>query len=237
MSPIDGAKVAAPAAANDTEGLARLYQARFAPAEIAAKDLVWRILCEDFFSRFVKPTDRVLDVAAGYCEFINHIECAEKCAYDANPDTARFAAHDVRLIVGDCRDMSAMWSRSFDVVFVSNLFEHLASKQEIDLVLREIFQCLRPGGRMLVLQPNIRYLGSRYWDFYDHMTPLTHLSLSEGLLKNGFRVELLIPKFLPYTFKSRLPTAAWMVRLYLRLPPAWALLGKQMFVVAVKPEC
>lgn len=66
---------------------------------------------------------------------------------------------------------------------------------------------------MLVLQPNIRYLGSRYWDFYDHMTPLTHLSLSEGLLKNGFRVERLIPKFLPYRFKSRLPSAAWMVRL------------------------
>jgi hypothetical protein len=65
-----------------------------------------------------------------------------------------------------------------------------------------------------VLQPNPRYLGSRYWDFYDHVTPLTHLSLSEGLLKNGFRIDVLIPKFLPYTFKSRLPSAAWVVRLY-----------------------
>jgi len=56
------------------------------------------------------------------------------------------------------------------------------------------------------------------------------------LLKNGFRVELLIPKFLPYTFKSRLPSATWMVRLYLRIPLAWALLGQQMFAVAVRPE-
>jgi SAM-dependent methyltransferase len=221
-------------AANDAEGLARLYQARFAPSEIAAKDRVWTILCKDFFSRYVKPTDRVLDVAAGRCEFINHIECAEKYAYDANPDTARFAAHDVGLVVGDCRDMSALPVASFDVVFVSNFFEHLASKQEIDVVLQQIFQRLRPSGRLLVLQPNIRYLRSRYWDFYDHMTPLTHLSLSEGLLKNGFSIELLIPKFLPYTFKSRLPSAAWMVRLYLRIPQVWALLGKQMFAVAVK---
>jgi SAM-dependent methyltransferase len=221
-------------ATNDAEGLSRLYQARFAPSEVAAKDRVWTVLCKDFFSRYVKPSDRVLDVAAGRCEFINHIECAEKYAYDANPDTARFAAHDVGLVVGDCRDMSALPAASFDVVFVSNFFEHLASKQEIDVVLQQIFQRLRPSGRLLVLQPNIRYLRSRYWDFYDHMTPLTHLSLSEGLLKNGFRIELVIPKFLPYTFKSRLPSAAWMVRLYLRIPQMWALLGKQMFAVAVR---
>jgi len=174
-----------PMTTNDAEGLARLYQARFAPAEVAAKDRVWAILCRDFFNRFVRPTDRVLDVAAGRCEFINHIECAVKYAYDANPDAARFAAGDVRLVVGDCRDMSALPPASFDVAFVSNFFEHLASKQEMDVVLQQIFQRLRSSGRLLVLQPNIRYLGSRYWDFYDHTTPLTHLSLSEGLLKNG----------------------------------------------------
>jgi SAM-dependent methyltransferase len=220
----------------DAEGLARLYQVRFAPAEVAAKDCTWKILCEDFFSRYVKPTDRVLDVAAGHCEFINHIGCSERYAYDANPDMARFAGRGVRLVTGDCRDMSALPPASFDVVFVSNFFEHLQSKQEIDVVLQQILQRLRPGGQLLVLQPNLRYLGSRYWDFYDHVTPLTHLSLSEGLLKNGFRIDVLIPKFLPYTFKSRLPSAAWMVRLYLRIPLVWALMGKQMFAVAIRPE-
>src|SRR5260370_42477174 len=94
-------------ATNDAEGLSRLYEARFAPSEVAAKDRVWTILCKDFFSRYVKPTDRVLDVAAGRCEFINHIECAEKYAFDANPDTARFATRDVELVIAECRDMSA----------------------------------------------------------------------------------------------------------------------------------
>lgn len=220
---------------NYTSGLARLYRARFAPADLGAKDRVWAILCREFFSAFVKSGDRVLDLAAGYCEFINHIQCAEKYAYDANPDTAQFAAQDVTLVAGDCRDMSALPPASFDVVFVSNLFEHLESKRDMDTVLQQVFERLRPGGVLLVLQPNIRYLGAIYWDFYDHILPLTHLSLREALLMNGFEVQTLIPKFLPYTFKSRIPTAGWMVRWYLKFRPAWWLLGKQMFAVAIRP--
>ncbi len=221
--------------ASGGEGLARLYQARFSASDAARKDRVWAILCEDFFSRFVKQTDRVLEIGAGYCEFINHIRAAERYAYDANPDTRAHAAKEVKVVVGDCRDMSALPAAHFDVVFASNFFEHLESKHDMDLVLEQSRERLRPGGRMLVLQPNIRYLGARYWDYYDHTTPLTHLSMREGLLKNGFDVELLIPKFLPYTFKSALPTAGWMVRLYLRMRPAQWLLGKQMFAVAVRP--
>ena len=217
-------------------GLARLYRARFSLTEIAKKEKVWSILCDDFFSRFVNPGDRVLEIAAGYCEFINHIKCGEKYAYDANPDTVAYAAKDVKVVIGDCRNMSELKPEYFDVAFASNFFEHLESKHDMDQVLAQTRDRLRPGGRLLVLQPNIRYLGARYWDFYDHITPLTHLSLREGLMKNGFEVELLIPKFLPYSFKSRFPTAGWMVRLYLRVRPAQWLLGKQMLVVAKRAE-
>lgn len=42
----------------------------------------------------------------------------------------------------------------------------------------------------------------------------------------------MIPRFLPYTTKSRLPQAPWLIRLYLRVPLAWWLLGKQALVVA-----
>jgi SAM-dependent methyltransferase len=230
------ADMSADRAEGEGKGLARLYRARFSSSDVVRKERVWAILCEDFFSRFVSPKDCVLDIAAGYCEFINNIRCAEKYAYDANPDTARFAAGDVHLVVGDCRDMSQLSAGRFDVVFVSNFFEHLENKRDMDRVLQQVLERLRPGGRLLVLQPNIRYLGARYWDFYDHHTPLTHVSVCEALVKNGFEVELVIPKFLPYTFKSRLPTADWMVRMYLRVRPAQWLMGKQMFVVAVRPR-
>jgi hypothetical protein len=43
------------------------------------------------------------------------------------------------------------------------------------------------------------------------------------------------PRFLPYTTKSALPSWPVLVRLYLRCPPLQWLLGRQMFIVAVKP--
>ena len=213
-----------------------LYEARFSPAEREMKNRIWAVLCRHFFNRFVKPTDRVLDLAAGYCEFINHIACGEKYALDANPDAHRYAAADVKFVLGDCRDLSQLPPDFFDHIFVSNLFEHMESKRDVDLVLQQAFGRLRRGGRLLVLQPNIRYVGARYWDFYDHHVPLSHPSLREALLKNRYTIELLIPKFLPFTTKSKLPTSPWLVWLYLKLPPAQRVLGKQMFAVARRPN-
>jgi len=51
---------------------------------------------------------------------------------------------------------------------------------------------------------------------------------------SDFEIERVIARFLPYTSKSRLPQAAWLVDLYLRVPLAWRILGGQMLVVARK---
>ena len=58
---------------------------------------------------------------------------------------------------------------------------------------------LRSDGRLLVLMPNLRYVGGRYWDYFDHHLPLTHASLVEGLEMSGFSADRVIPRFLPYT--------------------------------------
>ncbi len=91
---------------------------------------------------------------------------------------------------------------------------------------------LRPGGRLIVLQPNIRYVGGAYWDFLDHKVALTDRSLAEAAGIAGFTVERMIARFLPYTTKSRLPQHPALVRAYLALPIAWRLLGRQALMVA-----
>lgn len=86
------------------------------------------------------------------------------------------------------------------------------------------------------MQPNIKYIGADYWDFFDHHTPLTDKSLKEALELTGYQVKVLIPKFLPYTTKSRIPQYPWLVAIYLHVPFAWKIMGKQILAVAEKKE-
>jgi SAM-dependent methyltransferase len=122
-----------------------------------------------------------------------------------------------------------------DVIFMSNFLEHLPDKKTLDELLDQCMIALKPGGKLIILGPNLRYLPGEYWDFYDHHLGLTHLSLSEALQLKGFIVKKCIDKFLPYTTQGSLPTHPLLVSAYLKFPFIWRLLGKQFFVVSNKP--
>jgi SAM-dependent methyltransferase len=214
--------------------LEKLYRHRFEEAELPRKLEIWRVLCEDFFGQYVRSADTVIDIGAGYCEFINNIAAQRRIAVDLNPRTREFAESGVEVLHESCARLESMPQDSADVVFMSNFLEHLPSKQAVFDTLSEARRLLRPGGRLLILQPNVRLLPGAYWDFFDHHTPLTDQSLSEALLNLDFRLERVISRFLPYTTKSRLPQLPWMVKLYLRVPLAWRILGKQSFISAIK---
>lgn len=211
-----------------------LYGHRFGPKERAQKDALWKVLCRSFFQRYVSESDVVLDLGAGFCEFINNICCARKFALDPSEETRHYAVQDVTVIVKPATDLSYLDDASVDIVFASNVFEHLPSKDELMTVLSGIHRVLRPGGKLLILQPNIRYAYREYWDYFDHYLPLSHLSLTEALQVAGFTIDEVRPRFLPYTFKSPLPKSGLLLKVYLRLPPLHLLVGKQMFLAAAK---
>lgn len=216
---------------SESEELSALYQNRFGSEEVARTDL-WEVLCRDFFQRWVPADATVLDVAAGHCEFINNIRAARKLAVDLNPDVRFRANSDVAAFVSRSDDMTTIEPASVDRVFISNFFEHIP-REVILSTLEEVRRVLRPDGKLLVLQPNVRYCARDYWMFFDHITPVDDRALVEALQATGFDVELVIPRFLPYTTKSRLPSGPALVKLYLKVPLAWKVLGAQAFVVAV----
>lgn len=215
--------------------LQQLYRHRFDPADLPAKARIWQVLCDRFFAKYVRPTDTVVDVGAGYCEFINHVRARRRIAVDLNPDVRNFAATGVEVINEPCTALASLDAESADVVFMSNFLEHLPDKATVLATLVEAKRLLRPGGLLLILQPNIRYLPGEYWDFFDHHTALTDRSLCEAMDLIGMDLQVVLPRFLPYTTKSRLPQSPFLVRLYLAVPFAWRILGKQAFIVARKP--
>ena len=193
---------------------------------------VWAVLVSDCFQRYVRATDSVLDLGCGYGEFINAVRCGTKRAMDLNPDAPRYLGSDVELLRQDCATRWALNDASLDVVFASNFFEHLPDKSALGRTLDEARRCLRPGGRLVVMGPNIKYLAGKYWDFWDHHLPLTEASLSEALVTRGFAVDVCRDRFLPYTAIGAPQYPPVMVRAYLRLPLAWRIFGKQFLVVA-----
>ncbi len=224
-----------PKQAPETE-LATLYRRRFGTADRERKRALWQVLCRNFLQRYIDPSDVVVDLGAGYGEFINNIRCGKKYAVDLNADTADHVDADVTYLGTSATNLAGLDDASVDVVFASNFFEHVAAKDELRTIFAEIARVLRPGGRLLVLQPNIRYAFREYWDFFDHHIPLSDRSLTEGLETSGFSVTECRPRFLPYTTRSRLPQSPLALRIYLRLRPMQWLFGKQLFLVAVRED-
>jgi SAM-dependent methyltransferase len=215
--------------------IAQIYQQRFVQTGLDRRDRVWKVLCRHFFARRIPGDATVLELACGYGEFINNIPAGRKIAVDLNPDAAQYLAPDVAFFNIPATGLGLVGSDVADVVFTSNFLEHLHDKRELDDVLAAVRQVLQPGGRFIVMGPNIRFAYREYWNFYDHYLPLSDLSLAEGLRLAGFRIEETIPRFLPFSMDNKTPTHDLAVRAYLALPLAWRVMGKQFLVTAVKP--
>ncbi|CAA9393535.1 bifunctional 2-polyprenyl-6-hydroxyphenol methylase/3-demethylubiquinol 3-O-methyltransferase UbiG [uncultured Nocardioides sp.] len=218
---------------SDPEDLRELYAQRFHDEGRQRLD-VWEVLCSRFFQRWVPTDATVLDVAAGHCEFINSIRAGRRIAVDLNPDVAVKAAPGVEALVTRSDELDGIEDGSVDRVFISNFFEHVP-REVILSTLTAVRRVLTADGRLLVLQPNVRYCARDYWMFLDHITPIDDRALVEAFHATGFDVELNIPRFLPYTTKSRLPSGPGLVRLYLKVPLVWKVLGAQAFMV-VRPR-
>jgi SAM-dependent methyltransferase len=213
-----------------TRLLPELYEARFDEREVSAKDAVWREIVR-YLRRHIDPNAPVLDLACDRGHFIRWVEAPERWATDVR-DMREALPLDVTFLQASGLDLGgALPAGHFGTIFMSNYLEHLESSDAVIDQLRVVSELLRPAGRVIVLQPNIRLVGPRYWDFIDHRVALTERSLLEAAELASLRTVELVTRFLPYSTKGRLPTAPGLVRAYLAFRPAWWLMGKQTLFV------
>ena len=215
----------------DGGDLDSVYHLRFGEREHHSKLELWTEVVA-WLARWIPEDGAVLDVACDRGYFIRNVVARERWATDIRDLGDAFDGSVTFVQTDGLTLSSAVPQDYFDVAFMSNYLEHLDSSDAVLRQLVEVRQVLKPGGRLIVLQPNIRFVGGAYWDFLDHKVALTDRSLAEAAEVAGFRVERVIPRLLPYSTKSRLPQHPLLVRAYLRFPPAWRLLGKQALMVA-----
>jgi hypothetical protein len=210
----------------------RLYSYRFSGIDQAEREAVWREIAPYVTERVLARPKRLLDPAAGRREFIDAATAEEKWAIDA-VDHVATADSRVRMIVSDVM-AAQLPDAHFDGIFVSNFLEHLPSQEAVHLFLERMHAATAAGGRIAIMGPNFRYCKDEYFDMADHAVVLTHKAVAEHLHWAGYRVDRVVPRFLPYSFGGRLPASPALTRAYLRMPLAWRLFGQQFLAVGVR---
>ena len=207
-----------------------LYRERFAEGPERRKDAIWTEICHHL-QRYVPIGSSVLDIGCDRGYFIRHIRARERWASDSR-DMRDALGGDIVFVQGDALELAP--GRRFDRIFMSNLLEHLSGPDAVVALLRRCRDLLEPDGILMILQPNIRLVGTAYWDFLDHRVALTERSLEEAVRLAQLVPTKVITRFLPYTTKSSAPTHPLLVRAYLAFPPAWWLFGKQTLFLAAR---
>ncbi len=207
----------------------RLYEYRFRGISQDTRAAAWNEISAHVYEELGRP-QRVLDPAAGRGEFVNAVPSPERWAVDAVAYEEGARDPGVKVIVSDIFEADLPESY-FDAVWVSNFLEHLLSQEAVATFLEKMHASLRPGGRIGIMGPNFRYCAGEYFDCADHTLIFTHVAIAEHLYAAGFEPRRIVPRFLPYSFRGRLPAGPALIRRYLQTPRAWPLLGKQFLVI------
>lgn len=193
--------------------------------------ILWSALWDFSLSRIMKDCASILELGAGWCDFINNATSARRVAVDLWPGITNAAAPGVEAHVGSAEDLDFLADESMDAVFASNLVEHLTHEQ-FDSILNEANRVLAPDGKLVFLQPNYRLAYKRYFDDFTHVSMWSEVSLADFLISRGWTVDRAQARFMPFSVKSRLPVSRLLIRVYLASP--FKPLAGQMLVVARK---
>jgi cyclopropane fatty-acyl-phospholipid synthase-like methyltransferase len=205
------------------------HETRFTPDP--RRRVLWQILVAAEFQKQIPPDGVVLELGAGYGEFINSVKARRRIAVDCWAEMAKHLDSGVESLVSDVTNLDGVPDNGVDYVFASNCFEHVTREGLVEC-LAQLRNKMKPGAQLVILQPNFKYCFREYFDDYTHISIYTDRSLCDLLAANGFRVTRCEPRFLPLTIKSRLPVHPLLIRLYLASP--FKPFGKQMLINAIR---
>ena len=205
------------------------HATRFTPDP--RRRVLWQTLVAGEFQKHIPADGVVLELGAGYGDFINAVRARRRLAVDQWPGMLPHLADGVEGLVTRISQLDGVADDSVDYVFSSNCFEHV-SQAELVECLAQLRRKMKPGALLTIVQPNFKYCAREYFDDYTHVSIYTEKSLSDLLAANGFKIVRCVPRFMPFSIKGSLPVHPWLIRLYLLSP--FRPLAKQMLISATR---
>jgi hypothetical protein len=193
--------------------------------------VLWQTLVANVFQKQIPPDAVVLELGAGYGDFINSVQARRRIAVDCWDGMTAHLEPGVEGLVTSVTQLDAVADNSVDYVFSSNCFEHILQKELVECLAQ--LRCkMKPGARLTIVQPNFKYCAREYFDDYTHVSIYTDKGLCDLLAANGFKIVRCVPRFMPFSIKGSLPVHPWLIRLYLTSP--FKPLAKQMLISATR---
>jgi ubiquinone/menaquinone biosynthesis C-methylase UbiE len=193
--------------------------------------VLWRTLVDCVFQKQIPPDATVLELGAGYGDFINSVKAKRRIAVDCWDGMTAHLEPGVEGLVTSVTQLDGVADDSVDYVFSSNCFEHISQKDLVDC-LAQLQRKMKRGATLTIVQPNFKYAFREYFDDYTHVAIYTERSLCDLLAANGFQITRCEPRFLPLTIKTGAPVHPLLIRLYLASP--FKPLVKQMLICATR---
>ncbi len=150
---------------------------------------------EHYFKKYIRDTDRVLDVGSGYSMFVLtapdwkfDVTC---CDLDhAAMEKMRVEAPQFKWVEGDAMNVP-FGNGDFDAVFAGEVIEHVPDPRQ---ALGEWLRVLKPGGILILTTPNKDRMVNRInhehvWVNPEHISEMSYSELAE--LFRSFDLRLL----------------------------------------------
>lgn len=199
------------------------------------RQLVWREIIK-YESKYIPPHAIIVDLGAGYCDFINMVHGQKRFAVDYSPELEKYVGQGVYAVHNVVTDLSPIETGTVDIIHASNILEHLTDS-ELDQTFSEICRILKPQGRIIIMQPNYFLKPRHYFDDPTHKKVFSHTALRNFLVSKDFEIILEKPRFLPFSMASHsslIPRflIPWIVRAYIYSP--YKPFAGQMLFIAKK---
>jgi SAM-dependent methyltransferase len=139
----------------------------------------------------LKENPKVLEIGVGRGDFAQYLKNADYIGIEANKTLCgRLNEKGFNVICAQVPPFpSELEKGSFDLVVMCHIFEHFMDYKEALKVLGEIFDLLKPGGRLLLFHPDYLDWGADYFDGdYSHSLILTRNRVDSLVQDSGFKV-------------------------------------------------